>query len=103
VPQESVAGRSYLIDPTYDKFGSLSSLKYPDGTVLSYNPNRLGQPRTVGALATGVQYQPSGAVAEFAYGNGVSYSATPNVRQLPLATQISHGILPSSAANRVKH
>jgi RHS repeat-associated protein len=89
----TVAGRSYLIDPTYDKFGSLSSLKYPDGTVLSYNPNRLGQPRTVGALATGVQYQPSGAVASFAYGNGVSYNATPNVRQLPLATQISHGIL----------
>ncbi len=94
----TVAGRSYSIDPTYDKFGSLSTLKYPDGTLLSYNPNRLGQPRTVGGLATGVQYQPSGAVASFAYGNAVSYLATLNVRQLPLATQISHGILNESYA-----
>ncbi len=88
-----MAGRSYVINHHYDRYGSRSQLIYPDGTQLSYAPNRLGQPTAVGALADDVKYQPSGAVWSFDYGNDVSYLATPNERQLPGTVQISHGIL----------
>jgi RHS repeat-associated protein len=89
----SVAGRNYLLQHNYDRYGSRSQLIYPDGTQLSYAPNRLGQPKAVGALANTVKYQPSGAVKSFNYGNSVSYLATPNARQLPFTVQISNGIL----------
>lgn len=78
-------GKTYITRHGFDANGSESSLTYPDtaATVVSYNPNALGQPRAVGSYATSVAYHPNGAVASFTYGNGIAHTMTPNTRGLP--------------------
>jgi YD repeat-containing protein len=84
--QESLVygGVTYTFDRRYDANGSLLKVKYPqDSTWLDYNPNALGEPRQVGAYATGIAYHPNGAIAAFRYGNGIVHSLSPNRRGLP--------------------
>lgn len=50
------------IERTYDANGSLATLKYPDGTSISYAPNALGKATTVGSYATAIAYHPNGAI-----------------------------------------
>ena len=77
-------GTVYPIDRTYDANGSLNTLKYPDSaTTLTYAPNALGMPTSVGSYATAIAYHPNGAIASFNYGNGIAHSLTQNVRGLP--------------------
>lgn len=66
----------------YDANGSLSSITYPDGTVVNYAPDALGRPTQAGSYATGVSYFPNGEVAAFTFGNGALYAAEQNARQL---------------------
>ncbi|HLO95775.1 MAG TPA: hypothetical protein VK195_15795, partial [Burkholderiaceae bacterium] len=81
----SYGGKSYLLSWTYDSNGNLSALTYPDGsTALAYIPNALGEPQQVGSYASGVTFQPNGAVAGYTLGNGIVHSQTQNVRGLPL-------------------
>jgi RHS repeat-associated protein len=74
---------------TYDANGSVASMvypatsTYPSGLSVAYAPNALGQPTQVGTFATGVQYWPNGAIKQFAYGNGIVHTMTPNARWLP--------------------
>jgi RHS repeat-associated protein len=84
--QESLVygGVTYSFDRRYDANGSLLKVKYPqDSTWLDYNPNALGEPRQVGAYATGIAYHPTGAIAAFRYGNGIAHSLSQNRRGLP--------------------
>lgn len=77
-------GITYNIDRHYDANASLSSLTYPiDNLTLNYSPNALGEPTQVGGYASAISYYPNGAVAGFAYGNGIAHSMTQNARGLP--------------------
>lgn len=77
-------GITYNIDRHYDANASLSSLTYPiDNLTLNYSPNALGEPTQVGGYASAISYYPNGAVAGFAYGNGIAHSMTQNTRGLP--------------------
>jgi RHS repeat-associated protein len=67
----------------YNARGDRSSLSYPSGHNVSFNPNAYGEPRQVGSYATNASYHASGSVAGFTYGNGTTRSTTPNTRQLP--------------------
>jgi RHS repeat-associated protein len=84
--RESLAygGITYNIDRHYDANASLSSLTYPiDNLTLNYSPNALGEPTQVGGYASAISYYPNGAVASFAYGNGIAHSMSQNARGLP--------------------
>lgn len=77
----------------YDSIGNLASLTYPTGLHIDYAPNALGQATKAGPYASNAQYYPNGALKQFTYGNGVTYSMSQNARQLPLnsiSTGVSH-------------
>ncbi|MCD9125995.1 wall-associated protein [Luteimonas fraxinea] len=50
---------------------------------IDYVPNGLGQATQAGGYALGAQYYPTGALKQFAYGNGATHTLTQNVRGLP--------------------
>lgn len=75
----------------HDAYGSLSSLQYPDGETVSYAPDALGRATRVGSYVTGLSYFPDGEVASYTYGNGASYVAEKNARQLLSNFSYGHG------------
>ncbi len=77
----------------YNVNGDLSVLTYPSGFAIDYAPNALGQPTKAGAYASSVKYHPNGAIASFAYGNGITHTMTQNDRQLPAKSVDSGGVL----------
>ncbi|WP_089977546.1 hypothetical protein [Luteibacter sp. UNCMF331Sha3.1] len=78
----AVDGWSWALGYGYDPNGALSTVLYPDGEIVSYNPDALGRPTTAGAYAGGVGYFPDGDVKSFGLGNGTLYSAEKNPRNL---------------------
>lgn len=79
----SVTGNgSNVIRYTHDGYGSLSSIAYPDATVVDYAPDALGRPTRAGSFANSASYHPDGEIAHFIYGNGAEYLAQKNTRQL---------------------
>lgn len=77
------SGSTFIIGRTYDLYGNLSQVTYPDTSAVALNPNALGEPRQVGAFASGVTYHPNGAVAGYTLGNGIVHSVSLNARGLP--------------------
>lgn len=63
--------------------GHVTSMAYPDGSTLNYEPNALGQATRVGPYASGISYHPNGAVAGYTLANGVSHTVDLNARGLP--------------------
>jgi YD repeat-containing protein len=78
----SIDSWSWRLDYGYDGNGNLSTVQYPDGEVVPYNPNALGQPTTVGSYAGGVTYFPDGDVQSYTLGSGSLYYAEKNDRKL---------------------
>ena len=79
------APQTFIFKWDYDVNGHVSQLTYPDNTIVTYNPNALGEVAQVGAYASGVSYHPTGAITGFTYGNGITHSQSLNTRQLPQA------------------
>lgn len=77
------AGATYSIGRSYNRYGSLDTLTYPDKATIDYAPNSLGEPTKVGSYASGIAYHPSGAIERFVYGNGIARSLELNERGLP--------------------
>ena len=75
----------------YNTNGHLASHAYPDGLVVAYAPNAIGQPTQAGTYATGVSYFPNGAIKQFTYGNGIVHTLTQNARQLPDTSRDAYG------------
>jgi YD repeat-containing protein len=71
-----------VINYGHDAYGSLKTITYPDATVVDYAPDALGRPSQAGGFATGVSYFADGEVRSFNFGNGASYLADKNARQL---------------------
>ena len=63
--QQQTGSPTWSIGYGYDANGHLTSLVYPDGQIIDYLPNALGQPTRAGTYATGVQYHPNGAMKQF--------------------------------------
>jgi hypothetical protein len=85
-------GVNYPLTYTYTPNAHLSTLKYPDGKIVDYAPNALGQASQVGSYASNLSYHPNGAVAGFTYGNGIVHTLQQNVRGLPQVST-DNGIL----------
>jgi len=78
----AVDGWSWALGYGYDPNGALSTVLYPDGEVVAYNPDALGRPGTVGGYANGIAYFADGDVRSYTLGNGRSYVAQKNARNL---------------------
>jgi YD repeat-containing protein len=78
----AVDGWSWAIGYGYDKNAALSTVVYPDGETINYNPDGLGRPTAVGTYAAGVTYFPDGDVESYGLGSGASYLAHRNDRKL---------------------
>jgi RHS repeat-associated protein len=82
---ESLAfnGGTYGFGRGLDAYGNVASLSYPDGAVVAYAPNALGQPTQLSGYASGVYYHPNGAIAGYTLANGIVHSTTQTARGLP--------------------
>ncbi|HET7931094.1 MAG TPA: RHS repeat-associated core domain-containing protein [Rhodanobacteraceae bacterium] len=86
---------TWTVGYEYDANGHLADRVYPDGSVVAYAPNALGQPTQAGSYATGATYYPDGKLAHFAFGNGIVHTLTENVRHLPASiTDTGGGVTP---------
>ncbi|HEV7775846.1 MAG TPA: hypothetical protein VGO76_03215 [Luteibacter sp.] len=78
----SVEGYQWSLGYGYDSNGNLSTIAYPDGKVLTYAPDALGRATQVGGYASGVSYFPDGDVQGLTFGNGATYVAEKNARNV---------------------
>ncbi len=80
-------GKSLSLNYGYSNQGHLSSLTYPNNTVVSFAPNAFGQAtkatKPTVNYATSASYHPNGMINTFTYGNGVVHKTTLNTQQLP--------------------
>jgi YD repeat-containing protein len=76
-------GRSFGITDAFDAQGHRSQRTSPSSRIISYAPDAWGNPSRLGTYATGVSYYPSGSVAAFTYGNGVTYAQSLDARLRP--------------------
>ncbi len=79
----TIGSTTYDLNYGYDLDQHLSSLTYPDNTIINYNPDAFGQPTTSGSYATGASYYANGAINGFSYGNGIAHTSSQEFRQLP--------------------
>jgi YD repeat-containing protein len=88
------ASYSWSVAYGYDSYAHVIAIGYPsyNGTSenVAYNPDALGRATQVGSYATGITYFPNNQVAGFNYGNGASYVAEQNTRQL--LSNFSYGV-----------
>lgn len=72
----TVNGRTFSLDWAYNALGHRSSLTYPNGLVVDYAPNAVGQPTKAGTFATTAKYHETGSLEGYTYGNGITRSVT---------------------------
>ena len=80
----SYDNRSFALGHAYNALGHRSSLTYPSGQVVSFNPDARGRARQAGSHASSVSRHPNGAVNTFVYANGIGHVTALSLRQLPL-------------------
>lgn len=74
---------NWTVSHNYSNLGYLASTTYPNGNIVNYTPNALGQATQAGTYATNATYFPNGALKSFTYGNAIQHTLTLNERQLP--------------------
>jgi YD repeat-containing protein len=88
------AGYSWGVAYNYDGYAHVSTIGYPsyNGTSegVAYSPDAFGRATQVGNYASGITYFPNDQVEGFNYGNGASYVAEQNTRQL--LSNFSYGL-----------
>ncbi len=73
--------RSYVHG--YDSLGNRSSITYPGGELVHFNPDALGQSTQIGTYASAISYHANGSLKQASFGNGLIHNRSLNVRQLP--------------------
>jgi len=82
---------NWTTEHSYSPLGHLASTTYPDGHVVDFQPNALGQQTRAGVYASNAVYFPNGALKGFTYGNQIVHARTLNARQLPETIQETLG------------
>ncbi len=77
-----VDGWTWEFDYTYDANAALSSVRYPNGETVLYNPDAIGRPTAAGSYLTGATYFPDGDVKSYTLGSGAPFYAIKNDRKL---------------------
>ena len=95
---QTTNGKAFAVRYAYTKGGRLSRVTYPDGAVVDYVRNALGQATEVGVTAAGgtrqkllggATYYPFGPSAGWSYGNGRPLQRVLDQNYRPLAIQDS--------------
>ena len=72
----SIDSHSLNFDYSYNSNQDLASTTYPNGEIISFSPNALGQPTQVSSYISNVTYHPNGEPKQFTYGNGFVHNTT---------------------------
>ena len=94
--------KTFTLDYSYDGFGYLSAITYPDGLApVEFAPNAFGEAtqaiRDTGerfTFASNAKYHANGMLDSFSYGNGITHKTRLNSRQLPDCIRDYSGALP---------
>ena len=100
--ESSTNGNSFLtLGYGYKGNGYLKDIAYPDGEIVSFNPDALGRASLITSstgvtYASGIKYYANGAIQEFFYGSNTNPSAikhtmTQNARRLPINSRDASG------------
>lgn len=81
--------RSFTIGYSYNGNDAMSSLTYPSGSVVSFDPDGFGRPRSAAPYVTGVDYHASGVPSLIRYANGVTSGMSINERLWPASLEVS--------------
>lgn len=77
---KNISGETFDFAYIYDRMGGVTSMTYPDGTVVGYDYDSAHQLRSVKVglnfFADNFQYAPTGQLTEMTLGNGVVVSST---------------------------
>lgn len=96
-------GRTYQFDYAYTGNGDLASATIPFAGTVALAPDGRGRPTglTIGATQVASQgtYFANGAPKRMVYGNGLTFNATQDARQLTTASQTSVGTFNAVARN----
>jgi RHS repeat-associated protein len=92
----NIDSKNFNLAYSYDVYGGLLSQTYPDGDVVNFAPNPLGQATqairnarvpnealAARTYASNASYYPTGSLDTFTYGNGYVHKTTLNSRKLP--------------------
>jgi RHS Repeat len=83
------AGRTYTVGFGYNGNEALSSVTYPAGHVVSYNPDGYGRPAAAAPYVTDVDYHPNGMPQQITYANGVTTGMGLNDRLWPASLNVN--------------
>ncbi len=78
--QQLIGGKSYMVSYGYDGLDHLSSITYPDDSIVSYLPDDLGRPSQATPYVSNVEYFDNSAIKTIAYANGRASSFESNDR-----------------------
>lgn len=88
------SGYNWGIAYSYDANGHINAIGYPSAgganEEVALSPDALGRATQVGSYANGITYFPNNQVASFNFGNGATYAAQQNTRQL--MSNFSYGV-----------
>jgi len=75
--------KSHAAEYVYTPLGHLSSIKYPKGRSVSYEPDALGRATKVHPFVTNVDYHPTGIPSQIVFANGQVSQTNLDARQRP--------------------
>jgi RHS repeat-associated protein len=91
--RDAETSRSFKFVNSYDALGRVTVGTFPDGDRVEYRYNNRSLVESIPGLVTGIDYRPSGAIANLAYANGVqiAHGYDPRERMTALRTTPSSG------------
>jgi len=88
-------GRTYQFDYSYNGNGELASATVPFAGSVTFGPDGFGRPTGLNIAGNQIAslgaYFPNGNLKQMSYGNGLTFTATQNARQLTATTQAISG------------
>jgi len=76
----TIDGTAYTMVYTYDANNALNTVEYPDGLIIDYKPNALGQATEVSGFVSAITYHPNGQINTLNYLNGQNITINQNPR-----------------------
>jgi len=76
----TIDGTAYTTAYTYDANNALNTVEYPDGLIIDYKPNALGQATEVSGFVSAITYHHNGQINTLNYLNGQNITINQNSR-----------------------
>ncbi|MCD2165549.1 RHS repeat domain-containing protein [Comamonas koreensis] len=87
----AVAGASQTLQYAYDTNEALSSVTYPSGNQVNYQPDAFGRARAALPYISSIKYHPNGVASEIKYANGTVSTMSLYSNQLPWEMKLAKG------------